>query len=201
MYLTNIPTGLYGFIMASTAHPAKDPEGTRARILQAAFHEFYKHGFQGGSLNHIVEMAGTTKGALFHHFDGKQALGYAVLEEIIGPLLEQRWLESVKDSKDPIGDLKSAFRRFVKEDIASGHFVQGCPLNNLAQEMSPLDEGFRKRIDRMYSNWRKSYTDVLTAGIKAGKVRKTVVPADVAALLVASQMGIWGTGKSSRNRE
>ena len=61
------------------------PEATRGKILNAAFLEFYKHGFQGGSLNHIVEMAGTTKGALFHHFPrGKQQLGYAVVDEVIG---------------------------------------------------------------------------------------------------------------------
>lgn len=180
----------------------KAPEATRRKILMAAFEEFYKHGFQGGSLNHIVETAGTTKGALFHHFvSGKQELGYAVLDEIIGPILKQRWLEPLMDSKDPISDLKRAFRVYVKTDIESGHFVQGCPLNNLAQEMSPLDEGFRKRIDKLYAAWRKCYADALAEGIKAGKVRKGVSPADVAALVVASQMGIWGTGKSSRNRE
>ncbi|HZD95840.1 MAG TPA: TetR/AcrR family transcriptional regulator, partial [Candidatus Sulfotelmatobacter sp.] len=128
----------------------KAPEATRKKILMAAFEEFYKHGFQGGSLNHIVEKAGTTKGALFHHFNGKQELGYAVVDEIIGPLLKQRWLEPLTDSSDPIADLKRAFRQYVKIDIESGSFTQGCPLNNLAQEMSPLDEGFRKRIDKLY---------------------------------------------------
>ena len=39
------------------------PENTRRRILKAAFGEFYRNGFHGGSLNRIVEKAGTTKGA------------------------------------------------------------------------------------------------------------------------------------------
>jgi len=183
------------------ATTAKDPEATRRKILMAAFTEFYKHGFQGGSLNHIVEMAGTTKGALFHHFAGKQELGYAVVDEIIGPLLKQRWVDPLVNSTDPIADMKRSFRQYVNTDIESGHFTQGCPLNNLAQEMSPLDEGFRKRIDKLYAVWRKCYTDALTQGVKTGKVRKNVAPAEAAALVVASQMGIWGTGKSSRNRE
>ncbi len=158
-------------------------------------------GFQGGSLNHIVEMAGTTKGALFHHFAGKQELGYAVVEEIIGPIMEQRWLEAVKDSNDPISDLKKAFRHYIQTDIKSGSIFQGCPLNNLAQEMSPLDEGFRKRIDHLYATWRKTYAAALAGGMKAGKIREDIAPEQVAALVVASQMGIWGTGKSSRNAE
>lgn len=167
----------------------------------AAFEEFYKHGFQGGSLNHIVEAAGTTKGALFHHFSGKQELGYAVLDEIIGPLLQQRWLGPVKDAEDPIAAMKKSFRQFIKTDIESGHFVQGCPLNNLAQEMSPLDEGFRKRIDKLYATWRNGYSQALAGAMHAGKVRRNAKTADAAALIVASQMGIWGTGKSSRSPE
>jgi TetR/AcrR family transcriptional regulator, transcriptional repressor for nem operon len=178
---------------------AKGPEATRRKILEAAFAEFYKHGFQGGSLNHIVEVAGATKGALFYHFTGKQELGYAVVEEVIGPLLAQSWLDAIEDSDDPITDLKRAFRHFVKASIKSGSYLQGCPLNNLAQEMSPLDEGFRKRIDRLYRNWRKRYAAVLAAGMKTGKVRKDAVPQQVAALVVAAQMGTWGTGKSSRD--
>jgi TetR/AcrR family transcriptional regulator, transcriptional repressor for nem operon len=177
------------------------PEATRHKILMAAFEEFYKHGFQGGSLNHVVEMAGTTKGALFHHFAGKQELGYAVMDEIIGPILQQRWLGPIADSADPVTDMKAAFRKYIKEDVASGHFVQGCPLNNLAQEMSPLDEGFRRRIDKFYAAWRQGYAGALAAGIKSGKVRRNAKPEEAAALIVASQMGIWGTGKSSRSRD
>src|SRR5215475_5941277 len=114
------------------------PDLTRKKILEAAFWEFYKNGFQGGSLNAIVEAAGTTKGALFHHFAGKQELGYAVVDEIIGPILEQRWLAPISDSKDPIADIKRVFRQYTEEDSGTGNYVQGCPLNNLAQEMSPL---------------------------------------------------------------
>lgn len=188
--------------MKQATHSGKTPEATRQKILAAAFQEFYKHGFQGGSLNHIVEVAGITKGALFHHFaGGKQELGYAVMDEVIGPILQQRWLAPVTNSSDPIADLKRAFRQFVKEDIKSGHFVQGCPLNNLAQEMSPLDEGFRKRIDQLYSIWRQRVAAALMEGMKTGKVRKGVAAQDAAALIVASQMGIWGTGKSSRSQE
>ncbi len=180
---------------------ARTPDATRRKILEAAFAEFYKNGFQGGSLNQIVEAAGTTKGALFHHFNGKQELGYAVVDEIIGPILEQRWLAPLSDSKDPIADLKRVFRQFAKEDTGTGNFIQGCPLNNLAQEMSPLDEGFRKRIDQLYTTWRKRYADALAAGIAAGTVRKDVAPRKIASLLVASQMGIWGSGKSSQDND
>ena len=199
--MTNIPTGLYAWDVKAIPAAAKTTQSMRQRILGAAFAEFYRNGFQGGSLNHIVETAGATKGALFHHFAGKQELGYAVVDEIISPLLMQRWLDPLTDSTNPIIELKRAFRQFVKEDIESGAWLQGCPLNNLAQEMSPLDEGFRTRIDNLYGLWRRRLATAVAAGIKAGKIRKSIAPKNVAALVVAAQMGIWGTAKNSQDAD
>lgn len=174
-------------------------DATRQQILAAAFAEFYRNGFQGGSLNHIVETAGVTKGALFHHFACKQELGYAVVDEIIDPLLTQRWLAPAADAADPIAAIKTAFRRYIREDIDSGSWLNGCPLNNLAQEMSPLDEGFRTRVDRLYDAWRSTFARALEEGARRGTVRAGVNAADAAALIVVAQMGIWGTGKYSRD--
>ena len=97
-----IPTGLYDRVVKSaTAHP-KAPEATRRRLLEAAVADFYGRGFQSGSVNHIVQQAGATSGALFHHFDSKQDLGY----DVIGPLLLARWLDPLADGSklgDPCG--------------------------------------------------------------------------------------------------
>ena len=50
-----------------------DPE-KRDRILNSAFEEFGKRGFEKASTNEIVEKAGISKGLLFHYFGSKQAL-------------------------------------------------------------------------------------------------------------------------------
>ena len=185
--------------MKTTATRA--PEDTRRRILKAAFAEFYRHGFQGGSLNRIVDEAGTTKGALFHHFEGKNDLGYAVVEEIIQPRIKALWLDPLADSIDPITDAKQAVRQFIKQEQANGRLAQGCPLNNLAQEMSPLDEGFRIRIEKVYSAWRESLESAFARGIKAGKVRRDISPRNVAAFVVSALAGIIGTAKNSQSEE
>jgi AcrR family transcriptional regulator len=94
----------------------KAPTETRKRILHTAFNEFYVNGFQGGSLNHIVEQAGTTKGALFHHFRGKNELGYAVVDEILMDKISRRWLEPLAVSNDPIKEIKAICRRSMEEE-------------------------------------------------------------------------------------
>lgn len=185
--------------MSRLSVAVRAPEETRRKILMAAFAEFYANGFQGGSLNRIVEAAGTTKGAVFHHFTSKQDLGYAVVDDVIGPLLLQRWIDPVTDTDDPVSELQKAFRRYVNEDIAAGNIRFGCPLNNLAQEMSPLDAGFHDRINALYDRWREAYAHALERGIQAGTVKASVSPSGAAALVVAAQMGIWGSGKSSQD--
>src|SRR2546421_8866334 len=179
----------------------RSPEDTRQRILDAAFGEFYKNGFQGGSLNRIVVEARTTKGAVFHHFKGKKDLGYAVVREIIHPRFKQQWSDPLANSTDPITDLKRIFRQGAKREIADRGLVHGCPLNNLAQEMSPLDEKFRQSLEKIYVAWRETVAAAFARGIKAGKVRKDVSPRKVAAFIVAAQAGMAGTAKNAQNEE
>ncbi len=182
--IDNIPTGL-----------------SRKRILNAAFVEFYRNGFQGGSLNRIVTEAGTTKGALFHHFKDKNDLGYAVVEEIIQPRTKATWLDPLANSIDPIAAVKQMMRRFANEEQSGGRLGQGCPLNNLAQEMSPLDEGFRRRLEKVYAAWREALEAAFARGIKAGKVRKAISPRTAAAFVVAALAGIIGTAKNAQSEE
>ena len=176
-------------------------ENTRGRILQAAFQEFHQNGFQGGSLNRIVDQAGTTKGALFHHFAGKNELAYAVLEEVITPHMKSQWFDPLAASIDPVPDMKHTLTEFMKREVENRCLERGCPLNNLAQEMSPLDEAFRKRIEKVYSMWRECIETALARGIKAGKVRKDLSPRNVAAFIVAAQSGIIGTAKNAQSVE
>ncbi len=185
----------------STASTTRASDRTRRKILEAAFAEIYTNGFQGAGLNRILTVAGVTKGALFYHFASKQALGYAVVDEIIAPLLLARWLEPLARSADPITELQRASRRYTQEDIDSGAWLQGCPLNNLAQEMSPLDAGFQARISALYDTWRERIAAALMRGMAAGTVRPDTAPDKVAALVVGAQMGIWGSGKSSQSTE
>src|SRR5262249_31804784 len=77
--------------------------------------------------------------------------------------------------------------------------TQGCPVNNLAQEMSPLDEGFRQRLEKIYAAWRLAFKTALANGIQAGTGRKDASPVKGAAFLVAALAGIIGTVKNAQN--
>src|SRR4030095_5203309 len=72
-----------------TRRRTRAPDATRQKLLYAAFEEMYRSGFQAASLDAILAKAGVTKGALYHHFPDKAALGYAVVDEVVrAPVLE-----------------------------------------------------------------------------------------------------------------
>src|ERR1700688_3136398 len=117
----------------------RNPERTRERLLQAAFREVYRYGFQSAGIDTILAATNVTKGALYYHFESKEALGYAIIEEIVAEITKDRWLRPLRQSKDknPIDALIGIVQAIPARprDVRSG-----CPLVNLAQEMSQLDE-------------------------------------------------------------
>ncbi len=142
--------------------------------------------------------AGVTKGALYYHFDSKEALGYAVVEEIIAPDVHGKWVRPFQNGKDPIDALIGAVQRIpVRPKDVRG----GCQLNNLAQEMSPLDAGFRKRLAIIFDAWREAVASVLREGQTHGSVRRDVKPADAAGLLIAMVEGYAVAGKECSGSE
>jgi TetR/AcrR family transcriptional repressor of nem operon len=176
----------------------REPDVTRGKLLAAAFEEIYRHGFQAASLEGILARAGVTKGALYHHFPDKAALGYAVVEEVLkGPVLAV-YLGSLEQSPDPLAALQESLRRRA-DDFAAGGVELGCPLNNLAQEMSPLDEKFRRRVAAALDGWTDGYTRALERAQAMGLVRPDVIPARVAAFIVASVEGSFGMAKNARS--
>src|SRR5271163_1220682 len=78
----------------------RDPERTREHLLQAAFREVYRYGFQSAGDDTILAATNVTKGALYYHFENKEALGYAVIEEIIAEITRDRWVLPLQRGKD-----------------------------------------------------------------------------------------------------
>jgi len=175
---------------------ARDPERTRERLLEAAFREVYRSGFQSAGLDAIVAAAGVTKGALYYHFGSKEALGYAIVEEIIGPDTRAQWLGPLKNCKDPIDALIGAVQGLsVQPEAVRG----GCPLINLAQEMSSVDAGFRQRLATIFRNWQDGVAAALLDAQKRGKVRRDLEPAQTAGLLIAMVEGYGALAKNAQD--
>lgn len=178
----------------------KQPDKTRQTILEAALWEIYRAGYKAASVDKILEGTGLTKGALYHHFPNKLALGYAVVDEVLRPWILRHWLEPFEQIENPVDALQVGVHKMVTE-LPEEWIHGGCPLNNLIQEMSAVDEGFRVRLERILDEWRKGVARQLRRGQEQGYVRTDLDPDATAAYLVSSFEGIAGSGKVKKSRE
>lgn len=84
--------------MVNVGRRAEHAHDTRAAVVQAAEQLFAERGFAAATIDDVAEQARVTKGAVYHHFDGKQDLFRAVVEQLYqrlvvalaDPPLEQR---------------------------------------------------------------------------------------------------------------
>jgi TetR/AcrR family transcriptional regulator, transcriptional repressor for nem operon len=177
----------------------RNPERTRNRLLQAAFREVFRHGFQSAGIDAILSATNVTRGALYYHFENKEALGYAIVEEIVAKLTRDRWLLPLEQSKDK--DPVDALIRIVQAlPRRPGDIKAGCPLVNLAQEMSQLDEQFRRRLERIFQTWQEGIAMTLRRGQSMGTVRRDLVPEEAASFLVAMIEGYEVLAKNAQDR-
>jgi TetR/AcrR family transcriptional repressor of nem operon len=177
---------------------SRGSDATRDKLLKAAFQEIYRRGFQAASLDTILAKAGVTKGALYHHFPDKASLGYAVVDEVVKGLLLERWGVLEPASGDPV----TALQRILRGRVANltTHEVElGCPLNNLAQEMSPLDQRFRRGVKATFDIWTDAVAKDLERGQAEGTVRRDVDAGKIAAFVVASIEGSFGLAKGAQS--
>jgi AcrR family transcriptional regulator len=180
------------------ARRSRDPEQTRERLLQAGFREVYRSGFQSASIDSILAATNVTKGALYYHFESKEALGHAIVEEVVATFHRDRWLLPLQRSKDkdPIDALIGIVRATPTHprDIKGG-----CPLVNLAQEMSQLDEQFRKRLETIFRAWQEAVAAALRRGQSQGTVRRDLIPDEAATFLIAMVEGYEVLAKNSQD--
>jgi TetR/AcrR family transcriptional repressor of nem operon len=172
----------------------RDLEATRQEILGAAFLLVLEHGFQGVSVDDIVGKTSLTKGAFFHHFSTKLDLGYALVDEVIRPLILQRWIEPLEGLEDPLKGILGQIETLIG-GCPAAILRWGCPLNNLVQEMTPLDPVFRKKLQSALGLWVSEIERHLLRARAAGLLKKGVNVKHAAYFIVMAHEGFYGMMK------
>ncbi len=177
----------------------KNPDKTRESLLLAANEEIRIKGFQAASLSTILTKAGLTKGAMYHHFPNKLALGYAVVDEIFPRELQDVFMRPVAAE----GHFVDGFKRALMEgERRDGEWLVklGCPANNLAQEMSAIDEGFRLRLEYLFRWWRDGIARAIRQGQRDGHLRADIDPESAALFIQAALEGCVSLSKIAQSR-
>ena len=171
----------------------------KQKVLDAAFWEIYRHGFNGASIDRILDGTGITKGALFHYFPSKLHLGYALVDGPVRDWVARNWIRPLDGLTDPVAALPAQVRSYL--DASPDELVfGGCPLNNLTQELAAADDGFRRRLDAVGAEWRAAVA-ACWARRPSARPRPDGDLDALGAFGVSAIAGLLGLAKATKNRE
>ena len=179
---------------------SRNPRETRGKLVKTAYEQMHKHGFQGMRVDQVLKQTGLKKGGFYHHFSSKTELGYAVVEEEIRALLEAIWINPINSMNNPVTDIPLMIET-LDDRTTKLMREHGCPLNNLALEMSNLDEGFRKRIDENFNLWIDALTKKLDEAKNKKYIRQDIDSEVVARFVIAVIEGCISITKVEKTKQ
>lgn len=171
-----------------------NPEATRGRILDAAADEFQHRGYHATSMHDVMRIASVPGGSVYHYFPTKKSLGLAVIHERVADSLAETWIEPLRRAPSASQGILSVF-----DDVARSigdRAVLGCPVTNLALELSLADTDFQQALRAAFDRWEKAIADRLReelAGQKQG-----IDCAGLATLVVAIFSGAMSLAKATQ---
>lgn len=172
---------------------------TRREILEKNYESIKKQGFQGTRTDRVIEDMGITKGAFYHYFKTKQDLGYAVIDELIAPRYIGMWQQLDHHEDQPIDGIIQILEQF-RQQYDDEKIRLGCPLNNLVQEMSPIDDGFQQRLQDIFTEIHAALTRALVRAGNNLQLSALLNEEDAAYFILASLEGCFTLGKAHQSK-
>lgn len=125
---------------------------TRQRLILAARDLFWLQGYHATAITQILTKAEAKSGSLYYFFPTKEDLLLAVLEwyrdnldaEVVRPVVER-----VSDPVERIFGILAGYRQM----LLATNYTQGCPIGNLALELSESHPAARRLISLNFANW------------------------------------------------
>ncbi len=173
---------------------------TRDQILEVAGRLIHTRGFHNTSVEHILRESGIGKGNLYYYFKSKDELGYAALDRVLERIQEEVLERLFAGDTDPWAQIER-FLDYPLEQVQRQGGIGGCPLGNLALEMSDIHEGFRTRLSQAFGLMRSEIEGTLRRADDRGTLREGADIPRLALFIVAAFEGAFMMGKLHRSAE
>ncbi|MDH7801099.1 MULTISPECIES: TetR/AcrR family transcriptional regulator [unclassified Rhizobium] len=174
-----------------------DPQGVRRRIVDTAYDAFVRQGYIATGMMEIREKASVSGGAMAHHFPAKRELGLAVIRDRVSHAVQQTWIEPLDTCVDAPAAIAMIFEGIIGE-LADKGAVSGCPLNNMAMEVSPHDPEMRVALGEIFTTWHDALSAKLQADLASGRA-SDIDPNRLATLVIATYSGAMAMAKAHQN--
>ena len=126
---------------------------TRERLVDSARELFWAKGYEATSVADILDKAEVNSGSLYHFFGGKEDLLLAVVDRYREFLWPNVFSAAYEDMEDPIERIFGVLAQY-REALASNGCTRGCPIGNLALEVSDSHPAARAKLAENFEDWR-----------------------------------------------
>ena len=154
----------------------------RDQLIESAVEVFHARGFNGCSVQDIVEAAGVPKGSFYNHFKSKEALGVEVVRaytRLVGAYVAEAGAgEIFSGDRTPLERIRAYFEAIIEQNVSCGG-RKGCLLGNFATELAPHSTEIANAVTDALDNWSAAVARALAQAQEAGELSKD---ADVEAL-------------------
>lgn len=177
---------------------------TKQRLLDSAQHLMYSRSYSDVGVQEICKDARVQKGSFYHFFPSKSALTVEVLEQLKMQMIENILLPAFAKDLTPA----KRFERFIeytyqyqvqlKEEYG---YVLGCPMGNIALEMSTQDETIRKKVELLFESIFEVFVDVLDDARSVGELENNSDINELAQAALAYGEGVLLLAKTRNDPE
>lgn len=174
-----------------------DPQGVRSRLLDTAADLFQEQGYSATGMRDIMAATEISSGALHHHFPTKHALAVAVITERVAPAVREAWIDPVRSSSSLSRGVAEIFADLIRSIERQG-YVRGCPLNNLAVELSYASPEYRQPLQAIFREWETALAQRL-GGTRAGARLDRAQRTAAANFVIATYSGAMNLAKATQS--
>lgn len=154
-------------------------------------------GYHHTSINDVIKKAGMPKGSFYYLYKDKKSFALDVLlhyNSSLGKSMDAYFSDPVYS---PIESIKAYFQNSI-DSFEKSKYCWGCLLGNMAQELSDVDEDFRKLIDKTLKQIQKKISKQLKKAIEVGEIASDSNTDALAEIIIFAWHGSLIRMKASR---
>jgi AcrR family transcriptional regulator len=166
---------------------------TRDRLIDGAARAFCRLGYLAATTNDIAAEAGTTRGALYFHFESKEVIARAVIEE------EQR--RAVEAGTRIMGLERSALETMLMLCVDLARRLQADLVVQAGIRLATEGSSFDPPLRAPYQQWLDTFSAIAARAVQKGDFRDDVDPAVFARFMIPAYTGVQLVSETFTGRE
>lgn len=173
-------------------------EYDEAALLNGAMETFWSQGYDGTSIDDLVERTGVHRASLYSVYPDKRALFIAGIKRYLDLVVEDN-IRRLREAESPGEAVRQFFLKLV--DAPIDRLRRGCLLTNSATELGSDDEELAALIRGAFRRVERALCDRLAEAQRAGQLAAGVDPKTLARLLITVLQGIRVMSRVGVDRE